>query len=165
MLSVTAYLSTNIAPIPLLWTAPLALYLLSFILVFGGEVFPHAGMVRALPIVLLPLVAMMAAQVTSPLELLLPLHLLVFFVAAMVCHGELAGDRPHPRHLTEFYLWLAAGGALGGLFNAIVAPLLFDTVLEYPVVLVVACMVNAEGRTLNADTLNAERQNVRTFER
>jgi spermidine synthase len=163
MLSVTAYLSTNIAPIPLLWTLPLALYLLTFILVFGGEVFPHGGMVRALPIVVLPLVIVMAAQATAPLELLLPLHLLVFFVAAMVCHGELARDRPPAGHLTEFYLWLSVGGALGGVFNALLAPVLFDSVLEYPLVLVVACLLNAEGRTLNAEpnaegsTLNAER--------
>ncbi|MEN9933614.1 MAG: hypothetical protein RLZZ387_193 [Chloroflexota bacterium] len=151
MLSVTAYLSTNIAPIPLLWTLPLALYLLSFILVFGGEAFPHRGMVRALPIVVLPLVIVMAAQATSPLELLLPLHLAVFFVAAMVCHGELARDRPPAAQLTAFYLWMSVGGALGGLFNAVVAPLLFDTVLEYPLVLVLACLLNAEGGTLNAE--------------
>ena len=150
MLSVTAYLSTNIAPLPLLWTLPLALYLLTFVLVFGGEVFPHAGMVRAMPIVVLPLVIVMAAQATAPLELLLPLHLAVFFVVAMVCHGELARDRPPARHLTEFYLWLSVGGALGGLLNAIVAPLLFDAVLEYPLVLVLACLLNAEGRTRNA---------------
>ncbi|HWQ12588.1 MAG TPA: fused MFS/spermidine synthase [Roseiflexaceae bacterium] len=156
MLSVTAYMVTNIAPIPLLWTLPLALYLLTFILTFGGEVFPHTGMVRALPVVLLPLAALIAAQVTSPLELLLPLHLLVFFVAAMVCHGALARDRPPPHQLTEFYLWLAAGGALGGLLNAIVAPLLFDTVLEYPIVLALACMVNTEGRTLNTEREAAE---------
>jgi hypothetical protein len=141
MLSVTTYLSTNIAPIPLLWTLPLALYLLTFILTFGSEVFPHRGMLRALPIVLLPLVIVIAAQATAPLELLMPLHLLVFFVAAMVCHGEMARDRPPPRHLTEFYLWMSVGGALGGLFNAIIAPQLFSNVTEYPLVLVLACLL------------------------
>lgn len=141
MLSVTTYLSTNIAPIPLLWTLPLALYLLTFVLTFSGEVFPHAGMVRALPIVLLLLTVVLAAQATAPLELLMPLHLLVFFVAAMVCHGELARDRPPPEQLTEFYLWLSVGGVLGGLFNAIVAPLLFTTVVEYPLVLVLVCLL------------------------
>jgi spermidine synthase len=66
-------------------------------------------------------------------------HLLAFFVTAMVCHGELARLRPRVRHLTEFYLWLSVGGMLGGLFNALVAPVLFATVLEYPIALVLAC--------------------------
>jgi len=58
-----------------------------------------------------------------------------FFVAAMVCHGELAQDRPDPRHLTEFYLLLAIGGVVGGAFTALVAPKVFTNVLEYPLVL------------------------------
>jgi spermidine synthase len=164
MLSVTAYLSTNIAPIPLLWTLPLALYLLTFILVFGGEVFPHAGMIRALPIVVLPLVIVMAAQATAPLELLLPLHLLVFFVAAMVCHGELARDRPPAKDLTEFYLSLSVGGALGGVFNALLAPLLFDTVLEYPLVLVLACLLPM-GQDLSATASTAGTERLEASEK
>ncbi|KAB8146077.1 hypothetical protein F8S13_01255 [Chloroflexia bacterium SDU3-3] len=143
MLSVTAYLSTNIAPVPLLWTIPLALYLLTFILLFGGRTIPHQIIARALPILMLPLVFTLAAQATGPLLLLLPLHLLVFFVVAMVCHGQMALDRPEARHLTEFYLWMSVGGALGGVFNSLVAPLVFRTVLEYPLVLVLACMLNA----------------------
>src|SRR5262249_18345970 len=60
---------------------------------------------------------------------------------AMVCHGELAKDRPAPEHLTEFYLWLAVGGALGGTFNALIAPLVFRSVAEYPIAAVLACMM------------------------
>ena len=73
--------------------------------------------------------------------LMVPLHLAVFVVTAMVCHGELARLRPPGRHLTEFYVWLAVGGALGGAFNALLAPLLFDRVLEYPLALVLACLL------------------------
>ena len=69
----------------------------------------------------------------------LALHLLVFAVTAMMCHAELARTRPPVDHLTEFYLWLAIGGAAGGVFNALVAPVVFDSVLEYPLALALAC--------------------------
>src|SRR4029453_8251644 len=82
MLSVTTYLSTNIAPIPLLWIVPLALYLLTFILVFAGKpILPHRAMVRGLPIVLLPLVIVICAQATQPIWMLITLHLATFFIA------------------------------------------------------------------------------------
>src|SRR5207245_11225475 len=69
------------------------------------------------------------------------LHLAVLFVTAMICHGELARDRPPTRYLTEFYLWMSFGGVLGGLFNALVAPVVFDSIVEYPLVLVLACLL------------------------
>jgi spermidine synthase len=82
---------------------------------------------------------------------LLPLHLLTFFAATMVCHTALAKDRPSPRHLTEFYLWMSVGGTLGGIFNALVAPMLFKSVAEYPIALVLAAVLlprseGVEGR-------------------
>jgi SAM-dependent methyltransferase len=67
--------------------------------------------------------------------------LLTFFGAALFCHGELARDRPSPAYLTEFYLWLAVGGVLGGLFNALVAPLVFPRIVEYPLVVVLVCLL------------------------
>jgi hypothetical protein len=135
MLSVTTYLSTDIAAIPLLWVVPLALYLLTFILVFARRpLLPHRVWLEALPLVLLPLVLVLAARANEPLALVLPTHLLAFFVAAMVCHGELARDRPDARHLTAFYLWMSVGGVLGGAFTALVAPVLFTGVVEYPLV-------------------------------
>ncbi|MFL5806847.1 MAG: spermidine synthase [Roseiflexaceae bacterium] len=142
MLSVTTYLSTNIAPIPLLWIVPLALYLLTFILAFAGRpLLSHTVMSRALPMVLLLLAIVICAQATQPIGMLLLLHLLTFVVVAMVCHGELAADRPPAQQLTSFYLWIAAGGALGGMFNVLLAPLLFTTVVEYPLALVLACLL------------------------
>src|SRR5262249_38450065 len=69
------------------------------------------------------------------------LELTGFFFVAMYCHGELAQNRPPARHLTEFYLWMSLGGVLGGLFNSLVAPLLFKTAAEYPLVLVLACLL------------------------
>ncbi len=135
MLSVTTYLSTDIAAIPLLWIAPLSIYLLTFALVFGRRrLVPHRVWVELLPVALLPLVLVLVARANEPLALIIPTHLVVFFVAAMVCHGELARDRPDPRHLTAFYLWIAVGGVLGGAFTALVAPRVFNSVLEYPLV-------------------------------
>lgn len=148
MLNVTTYLSTDIAAIPLLWVVPLALYLLTFILVFSGKpILPHRLMVRAMPIVLLPLLITIMARATQPIALLIPLHLLAFFVVAMVCHGELAKDRPSTQYLTEFYLWMSFGGVLGGIFNALLAPLIFTTVLEYPLTLVLACLIMPSNQT------------------
>jgi hypothetical protein len=139
MLSVTTYISTDIAAVPLLWVIPLALYLLTFILVFASKPpLPHWLMVRALPFVLLPLVVILAAHLTETTLLLIFLHLLAFFVVAMVCHGEIARDRPNPRHLTQFYLWISLGGVLGGVFNALLAPVIFSGVWEYPLTLVMA---------------------------
>ncbi|HEY0738110.1 MAG TPA: fused MFS/spermidine synthase [Herpetosiphonaceae bacterium] len=137
MISVTAYLSSNIAPFPLLWIVPLALFLLTFILVFATRPpIPHWIMLRALPIVLTPLLICLAINAVEPLIVLFPLNLVTFFIATMVCHGELAADRPHARHLTEFYLWMSFGGALGGMLTALAAPVVFNSVLEYPIALV-----------------------------
>src|SRR5262249_10860232 len=68
------------------------------------------------------------------------LHLACFFLTALYCHGRLAEDRPNPRYLTEFYLWLSAGGVVGGFFNALIPPLVFDRVIDYPLPLVLTCL-------------------------
>jgi hypothetical protein len=141
LLGVTTYLTSEMAPIPLLWVIPLTLYLLSFILVFGGSS-PrmHRLMVWALgPWLLLETVLLLS----EPTEMSVPflVLLLTFFVVAMVCHGELGRSRPRAQYLTEFYLWISAGGVLGGLFNALVAPFVFSSVIEYPLVLVFAALL------------------------
>jgi spermidine synthase len=91
-----------------------------------------------MPLVVLPLVVLMIAGAGIPLGLALPLHLAAFIMAALVCHGRLAADRPAPVYLTEFYFWIAFGGMLGGAFNTLAAPLLFSRIIEYPLVLVLA---------------------------
>ncbi len=156
LLSVTSYLTTDIAPMPLLWIIPLALYLLSFILVFARPhpprsdkqlaclrkpPLPHEVFVRWMPLVVLVLVLIMLLEAAEPVLVVMLLHLGGFFWIAMVCHGALARSRPDPSRLTEFYLCLAAGGVLGGLFNALVAPLLFSSLVEYPLMLIVACLL------------------------
>ena len=75
-------------------------------------------------------------------------HLAALFVASMVCHGELARDRPPTRHLTGFYLAMSVGGVLGGLFNALVAPLVFTGLTEYPLALILACLLQPPGEKI-----------------
>src|ERR687889_2247473 len=144
MLGVTAYITTDISPVPLLWVIPLSLYLFSFVIVFSpSQRMPdaiHKGMVAVLPLVIAVLVVAMLIDLRDPFWLLIGLHLLGFFVVAMVLHGEVARDRPPARHLTEFYLWVSVGGVLGGVFNALVAPVAFSTVIEYPLAIVLACL-------------------------
>jgi SAM-dependent methyltransferase len=142
LLGVTTFLTTDIAAVPLLWVAPLAIYLLTFVFVFSRrQIIPHATIVRALAILVLPVVIMLGQSTQLPFGMQLAVHLTTFFVAAMACHGELARSRPAPAHLTEFYLCMSIGGALGGLFNALVAPVAFSSVLEYPLALALACLL------------------------
>src|SRR5262249_62324821 len=119
---------------PLLCVLPLSFFFLTVILVFSRwPIFPHGFLLLLLPVVALLLTVLLFAEdMKPPLWLLIPLHLLMLFTAAMACHGELARDRPPAAQLTEFYLWLALGGVLGGMFNAIVAPMIFRRGLEYP---------------------------------
>jgi hypothetical protein len=141
MLGVTTYVSTDIVSIPLWWVIPLALYLFSFILTFARRpLLSHSWMIRALPMAAVLLAFVMTISF-GPQLLLIPIHLLTFFLAAMVCHGELARHRPARHHLTTFYLAISLGGVLGGMFNALVAPIVFDRVAEYPLALVMACLV------------------------
>ena len=142
MLSLTNFLSSEVAAIPLLWIVPLSLYLLSFVVVFARRQWvPLQVWPRALVILLLPLVIAVAAHANEPLQLLVPLHVFTFFVAAIVCHGELARDRPAPAQLTAFYGWMALGGVLGGAFNSLLAPLVFSSVVEYPLTIVMVCLL------------------------
>ncbi len=142
MLGVTVYLSTDISPIPLLWVMPLALYLLTFILAFARKpLLPLRLMVKWMPLLALVLILLILAQWPLPAWALVLLHLFFFFVAASVCHGQLAADRPPATHLTEFYLWLAVGGVLGGIFNGLLAPVIFSTVAEYPLAIVLSLLL------------------------
>jgi SAM-dependent methyltransferase len=142
LLGVTTFLSTDIASVPLLWIVPLIIYLLTFVLVFARKpLIPNRIMVFLEPFVIIPLSVFFFIQIKTALWQALPFHLLAFFVIAMVCHGELMHSRPPADHLTEFYLWISVGGVLGGIFNALLAPLLFNSVIEYPLIIVVACLL------------------------
>ncbi len=140
LLGVTSHITTDIVAIPLFWVIPLAIYLLTFVLVFSRKpIVSHHRMVWLQPFLILPLAVLFWSFGTA--WVLFPLHLLAFFVTAMVCHGELARSRPATHQLTEFYLYLSIGGVLGGIFNALVAPMVFNRVAEYPLILVLACLL------------------------
>jgi hypothetical protein len=141
LLGVTTYLSTDIAAVPLLWTVPLALYLLTFAFAFSRtSLIPRRAIERATPLLITALIVPMAAGANFTL-VLIPAHLLAFFGCALSLHTALADSRPRASHLTAFYLWIAAGGVVGGLFNTLVAPALFDGVVEYAAGLAAACLL------------------------
>lgn len=142
MLGLTTHVTTDLAAVPLFWIVPLALYLLTFVVAFARS---SRRLVRwATAAQPWPLVVVGLAPLSDYLDdwrLLLPLHLVAFTLAAIMCHGRLAEMRPPAARLTSFYLWIAFGGALGGMFNALAAPLLFPNVEEYPLMLAAACLL------------------------
>ncbi len=137
LLSTTTRLTTDFAPIPLLWVLPLALYLLTFIFVFAQrQLVPHELISRAMPFGLVLLIGGLAGGegwFTGGL-----INAAVFFLGTWFCHGELARRRPSTAHLTEFYLWMSVGGVLGGMLNSLLAPLVFPVLLEFPLAVVAA---------------------------
>ncbi len=148
LLGVTTHVSTDLAPVPLLWVVPLALYLTSFVLVFAR--WPdgvHRVVGRVTPMLLLFVVLTLLTNAAEPLAVVGLLHMLAFFGVCLVCHGELAKDRPPPELLTAFYFWMSLGGVIGGLFNALIAPLVFSSIgmIEYPLALVLAAAVRPKG--------------------
>jgi hypothetical protein len=151
LLSLTTYATTDIAALPLLWVLPLALYLLTFIVAFSPRTLISPARVLWLqPFFLMPIAVEFFLKTTGSTWPLIPLHGLAFFLMALGCHQTLAASRPGGARATEFYLWIAAGGALGGLFNVFVAPVIFPTLLEYPLGLVAAAMLRTpEARSEN----------------
>ena len=142
LLGVTTYITTDVASAPLFWIAPLVLYLLSFVMTFSRTVWvSRSFIVRRQSFLLLAAAITVFAQAAMPGWLVVPLHLTAFFTTALVCHGELAKDRPPTDHLTEFYLWLSIGGVVGGFFNALLAPMIFRNVQEYPLAMIAAAFV------------------------
>jgi hypothetical protein len=133
LLGVTQHLSTDVASAPFLWVAPLALYLVTFIVAFmrGSEkIAPAVLVIHPLTLVLMAVTFM--ANDWAPALLA---HLICFFLSALICHLALARTRPDAQHLTEFYLFVSLGGVLGGALTALVAPVIFNGVYEYPLAL------------------------------
>jgi hypothetical protein len=140
MLGVTTFVTTDVAPVPLLWVVPLALYLAAFVVPFAERpLIAHDRVLRVLPAAVLVLAFTIVVGSDRLLWVVALLHFAAFFVIALACHGELARLRPAPDRLTAFYLVVSAGGVLGGALVAFVAPLVFPSVWEYPIALVAAC--------------------------
>ena len=141
MLSTTTLLTTDVMAMPLLWVIPLGLYLLSFSVAFSQSGHWAGILTRAAPVLLLLCgsLAMVSGGQANPAVALAMVALL--FVLAVALHGRLYASRPAPSRLTFFYLVLAAGGALGGLFTALLAPVLFDWVYEHAILLLAAALL------------------------
>lgn len=145
LVGVTTHVTSEVATLPLLWVLPLALYLLTFILAFarrpiGSEAL--LGRLAAIGAVLVAVVLLSGA--TTPAPVIVSIHVLAFFLAAWSCHRVLAGLRPPTDRLTEFYLWMSVGGVAGGAFSALAAPVLFDSIAEYPLALAAAMFLRPQ---------------------
>jgi SAM-dependent methyltransferase len=139
ILSTTLFLTTDIVAMPLLWVVPLGLYLLSFSIAFAGDRRPAKWIGKAAPMILLIAAGGLFLQ-SSMWLLVMSAAILNLFAVSVAVHSALFDRRPDPSHLTAFYLYLAVGGALGGIFCALVAPLLFNWTFEHPLLLVAAAI-------------------------
>ncbi len=139
LLSITNHISQNVAAVPLLWVLPLAIYLLTFILTFGGRTIYTRGLWLRLLAFALGILgyAIYNVSAVEPIQVSLPVALAGLFVCCMFCHGELNRLRPHASDLTGFYLMVAAGGAAGAIFVGLIAPRIFTNIYELPLTLAV----------------------------
>jgi SAM-dependent methyltransferase len=154
MLGVSTYITTDVASAPFLWVLPLALYLTTFIIAFQDR--PAISPATTL---ILQAAAIAACVAFLPFRasffgLQLFIHLAAFFLTALMCHQRLVARRPDPAHLTEFYLCLSLGGVVGGAFNAFLAPVIFNDVWEYPIILALSCLVRPWGDLNKVPTWN-----------
>lgn len=144
LLGVTTHITTDIASAPLFWVVPFALYLLTFIIAFARPLDPGwllkaqaAGTVAVAAMTIL----LLAFGLGGLVLLTVGIHLSAFFATALMCHAEMARRRPAAAGLTAFYFCMSIGGALGGIFNALVAPALFSSDIEYYLAMVAACLL------------------------
>ena len=157
MLGVTSYMTNNIASTPLLWVMPLALYLLTFVIVFASKPIVTAdGLAKLFPWVVIVGFALIAPELklqfgelkistAMPPVAKIPLLLGVYFVIALYCHAILVEKRPSASGLTEFYILMSVGGVLGGVFNALIAPIIFNAVYEFVLVLALVLFLRPSG--------------------
>jgi len=157
MLGITSYMTNNIASAPFLWIMPLALYLLTFVIVFARRPIVSTGTIAKLfPwVIIVALLTMMPNFTfdlfgltinTSPSKVIkIPLLLTAYFLISLYCHSILVGRRPESSHLTTFYILMSVGGVLGGIFNALIAPVIFDAVYEFVLVLVLVLFLRPSG--------------------
>ncbi len=150
LIGVTSHVTTDIAAAPLLWVMPLSLYLFSFIAVFTRRpLFDHGRLIRLAPLAVVILAATMMIEarlgMALPTGVRLALHGVVFFCLCLLGHGALYRDRPAAGRLAQFYLFIAFGGMLGGITTALLAPIVFTGVYEYPLALAVACLLLPAG--------------------
>ena len=139
----TNHITQNVAVVPFLWVAPLAVYLLTFILVFAQRSLYHRGFfIGTMMFSLFACAWLYHHDSVDSIPLSLSFHLLGLFSGCMLCHGELSRRKPDARHLTAFYLAMSAGGAMGGIFVSLIAPMIFLDYYEYPLIMTVCWLIS-----------------------
>jgi hypothetical protein len=145
MVAVTTHVTTDVAAAPFLWVLPLSLYLITFILVFSERTWiPQALLLKSQPVLMALVVLTLALDIRTWLTVDVALHLLFFFVTAMICHGQLSATRPAAAYLTRFYFCMSLGGVLGGIFSGLLAPNVFSWIAEYPILIVAAALARPD---------------------
>jgi hypothetical protein len=135
LVGTTAHMATDLVSAPFMWVVPLALYLLTFVITFQAKpVVPHAFVLDRIGVIVAPLCLFALSPATQ--IWLVPVHLLCVFMLMMACHGELVRLRPAAGQLTQFFLLMSVGGVLGGMFASLVAPAIFDSIVEYPLLII-----------------------------
>jgi spermidine synthase len=152
----TVHITTDVASAPLLWVIPLAIYLLTFVLVFRDRPLIARESLLFLHLVALAVALIALAQYTNSWHIVSLTGLAVFVTTALLAHRTLYEARPAPVHLTEFYLWMSLGGALGGMFTALVAPQIFSEIYEYPLLLALSMACRPGALKVSQERLRNE---------
>jgi spermidine synthase len=155
LVAVTAHISTDIAAAPFLWIIPLALYLLTFVLIFKDRPsLPMAVVYHLVPVMIALIFVARIAELN--IFLTAAIHIAFFFAATLLCHQRLYELRPEAEHLTQFYLWMSFGGVLGGMFSGLLAPLIFNRVLEYPILASLVMLVHPAVRRASLEQIKRQ---------
>jgi hypothetical protein len=152
----TVHITTDVASAPQLWVIPLAIYLLTFVLVFRDRPLISREALLFLHLVALAIGLIALSFQTHDWFIISGTGVVAFFTTAMLAHRTLYDARPAPQHLTEFYLWMSFGGALGGMFTALVAPKLFSEIYEYPLLLAASMACRPGALNLGRDREKAK---------
>ena len=154
LISVTAFIAQNIASMPLIWVAPLAVYLVTFILAFSGRDYSGPGVkLAALALSLAMVASYRTIEFIEEFQYSLPVFMAGLFFVCLYCHGELAATKPHPSRLTEFYILVSLGGALGSLAGSMLAPILLQGDFEMPITLAAVAAIIAWQARRSANAL------------
>ncbi len=163
LLSVTMQVTSDVMSVPLLWVVPLAIYLITFIVAFSPSRRPQRRAISiATTIGIAVCLVLVIAPTMFPLWFALLAPLVTLYTGALLCHGDIAADHPGPAQLTDFYLWIAVGGMLGGVANSIVAPIAFKSLVEYPVTLVCLALLLASPESDTRVSLAARARRLLT---
>lgn len=134
----TLFITTDLAPVPLLWILPLMVFLITFVMAFSPKNLPFWLIEKLAVAAVFAFTVIFGLDFKHRLWLTMPLHLVVLFAICLYCHSYLARSKPSVRNLTAFYTWISVGGMLGGVFNTLVAPHIFLAYTEYPLMIVAA---------------------------